>query len=849
MTAAKTTFSIDDRSTNVVSLDGITVGLAYVGKKGRPFDAQLITTHKQLVDYAGDPHPSMGTTLYAAKRYLNQGNKLWLSRAVSAEATCGAVLVRGRTQDIPTGAVSSLPDGCLSVLPLKGGIKWDEVKAFTFPTYLTNREYEDSTVVVDQNITSSREIPVLDLTKFSVGESISILGADGSVSLDQVNSNKDNVGENLPLYKIEKLIDTMVTKEVITVDSAVTCPAGTELKYMDQLTSQATSFNPKVVVLEAADNQTQLIVNNSDLINPSVPLVVAISSPKQVDLTKKEHVGFQYKALQVDADCTAKKNDKILKMTKYEYEDLDSFMVYTTPGSHSKDISIGTEPSKNYSNAFWLVVYVNGVEVERFEVTLEYFVDGFNRQLYIEDKVNRQSSYVQVLVNPNSEFTLPVMTDHAYWLQNPDDVFLDAGSTVIEDFLAGHSQLHVDQIGKLTLGARIKISYDGKDLSEEFKIAAINSTSITLDRKSSVDWVRNGKTLKVYVFDATYNPEEDPSIKNGIQYYPLTKLDKVYPNNFIGDTLVIGGTSKSVIGTLVDTGTGHLLGGSDGVAITTGEYIKAAQVLQNRGRTPINIIGDGGIAIPAYAQALLQIAKTQEDCHAYLSSTVESEESADYMTAIVSYRQSLGIDDRMASLFCGWVQQFDEVNELYVWEPPSQFGINAQSYVTRAKTIFTPAAGYNNGMVAGLDVLCHFTEGEMDILTDNQINPIKYDNGSITIWGNETLLKRPSPLQLRSVNMLLIHLQVGVRSLNEYKLFDFNNESTWGPLQGAVDAFIRDEYKAKGGVYDYKVVMQPTDTDIDNRKAPLFIGIQPTMDIRTIPTTIAIYNKSSEITV
>lgn len=113
------------------------------------------------------------------------------------------------------------------------------------------------------------------------------------------------------------------------------------------------------------------------------------------------------------------------------------------------------------------------------------------------------------------------------------------------------------------------------------------------------------------------------------------------------------------------------------------------------------------------------------------------------------------------------------------------------------------------------------------------------------------MLTKPSPLQLRSVNMLIIAIKYGLEAMLEYHTFNFNNEREWDLATGAIDAFMRDEIQANQGVYSYVVNIKDviTKQHIDNRKMPVFLGIQPTMDIQEIPVTLAIYNSSVDITV
>lgn len=837
MTAAKATFSIDDRSTSVVSLSGVTVGAVYVGQKGDPFTAKIITNPAQLRDYAGDFDPKYGISLKAAMRYLDEGNKLYLSRAVSTAALCGGALVRGQVEELPQGPVKELPDNCLAIKGLDKGISWDGIKSYSFPTYLTSRTYADPKVTVSHASDDPKILHVTSNKEFKIGDRIVVSGDDKTV--EQLNAENDL---SLPFATVNNVVTEDKEVEIITLSAPTSVAKGTEVKYINE--EVATSYSPKIFTTDDVVDSTTVPVSDSDMIDFSTQIVFG-DVEDQHTVENKDIVPVTQVYLSLDSALTAKVSNKVFIISKYEMEDLDAFLVYTTPGIHAKDISVGIERNKDYEEAFNLVVYHKGERKETHEVTRTLFLDGFNRQMFIEDKVNTNSKLIKVLNNPLCKYD-PKPTTGAVWLKNPIDIFQDASVEVTDDVLVGHIQVYVKSVGTLKIGDRIKLKVGTNPLGEEYKIKEVKGNSIILDRKSNTNYLRKDGKISIYVFDPKFE-DADNGIYEGIQHFSLTKLDKSYPNNNVGDTLVISG----VDGTLVDTGTGHLLGGDDGNTVSTGELMMATKAFKSRGKTPINALYDAGIISVPFAQELLTIGKALVDCHVYLSMDPAVESSADPLQGAIEYRQKLGIDDRTASLFTGWIRRYDEINQIYVWEPPSVYALNAQSFVTRTKTEFTPAAGLVNGQILGLDVMYKWDDGEMDILTDNQINPIKYDNGTIVIWGNETLQKRPGPLQLRSVNWLLISLQVKVRSLNEYRLFDFNNESTWGPLEGAVNAILRDDYKAKGGLYDYSVAMTSiiTDTDIDNRKAPLFIGLQPTMDIRQIDTTIAIFNKGSEISV
>jgi len=99
--------------------------------------------------------------------------------------------------------------------------------------------------------------------------------------------------------------------------------------------------------------------------------------------------------------------DQIYDVNVTDSEFRDAFLVVAnTPGEWGNKVAIAIRDSKNYSEAFWVDVYYEGNLVEEWEVTRVPFTDGFGRQMFLEDKINNGSSYIQV---KNNEF----MTDAA----------------------------------------------------------------------------------------------------------------------------------------------------------------------------------------------------------------------------------------------------------------------------------------------------------------------------------------------------------------------------------------------------------------------------------------------------
>ena len=634
-------------------------------------------------------------------------------------------------------------------------------------------------------------------------------------------------------------------------------------------------------VARAMSGTNEILVNKTDYIGNGDTIAIFTGSNlsvASVTVAKKDTYAETHYYAVLDKKLSVSADTKIHNMIHSEFEDRDAFLVTFESQSKLGDYtSIAIAPSTSYTEEdvtddfslpFNLIVYYKGVKVETFEnVAMTQQVDSFKNQMFIETRINGVSDYIQVKVNPNNvdangKPKNPAYTNYSIWRQLPEDLFYpvkDAADstdvTILEDLLVNDLNIRVTDNTKISLGDRIKF----KGYDAEYKV--VNKSSFTfggttyydilLDRGIVIasDNVVNKIPAGTQVtrFDATVNDISN-GIYNGVKNYEVKKIDNVYYNYPLNVLFTISGTK----GILLDSGANLLIGGFNGSPVTVGDLVNGLKPFYNKDRYPVNIVMDCGFTYPAYAQALNALAEARNTCHAYISIDANAEKMSDYTNAIVNYYNSLMLNSEFSSVFSGWIKTLDENNNVEVYTDPASAAAASQAFTTRNYQIFYPSAGWTRGRVKGLGVLRAFTAGDMDLLVDNRINPIRYKEGSgMVIWGNETTYRKPSPLQMRSVAWLLIMIKYGLESSLDFQLFELNNERTYQALETAIRTFMRDEVKAKGGVYEFQVEVSKiiTDSDKEQRRIPVFLGIKPTSDAKFIPVTIAVFSASQKIDV
>ncbi|CAH9015274.1 tail sheath protein [Vibrio phage 150E35-1] len=286
-----------------------------------------------------------------------------------------------------------------------------------------------------------------------------------------------------------------------------------------------------------------------------------------------------------------------------------------------------------------------------------------------------------------------------------------------------------------------------------------------------------------------------------------------------------GGTTSAKLG-----------GGTNGSPVTDTHMIRS---LDQSDEVDFNISMDAGWASPFYQKELADRAERRQNHIAFLGVPYAAENSYNYMDEIIDYRvNQLNLNTSYAALFTGHLLIQDKFNDRQLWIPPTgAIGAIASNTINTLEPWY-PIAGPRRGVLTWpVDVKRRFSEGEMDLLQDNGINPIQFAPGKgIRLWGQRTLLNRPSALDRINVRLLMIYVEVAMKDFLEDYIWELNDDDTRESIVAGADAFM-DGIVARKGVYAYRNICDTSNNsqaDIDNYKLRFDQLLEPVRGIEFI---------------
>ncbi len=281
-----------------------------------------------------------------------------------------------------------------------------------------------------------------------------------------------------------------------------------------------------------------------------------------------------------------------------------------------------------------------------------------------------------------------------------------------------------------------------------------------------------------------------------------------------------------------------LSGGSTGAAPSDGDILQAYDLFADPEEVDISLLlgGPGSVAV---AIALIGIADDRKDCIAFISPEKDDviNNTGDETLDTIDFRNQLP-STSYAVLDSGWKFQFDKFNDVFRFVPLNG---DIAGLAVRTDEVADPwfsPAGFNRGQIRdAVKLAFNPNRTQRDELYQVGINPVVSFPGQGTVlFGDKTLLSRPSAFDRINVRRLFIVLEKSIAKAAQFSLFEFNDEFTRSQFRQLVEPFLR-EIQGRRGITDFRVVADETNNTpevIDRNEFVADIFIKPARSINFI---------------
>jgi hypothetical protein len=280
--------------------------------------------------------------------------------------------------------------------------------------------------------------------------------------------------------------------------------------------------------------------------------------------------------------------------------------------------------------------------------------------------------------------------------------------------------------------------------------------------------------------------------------------------------------------------TSTFTGGTDGVGeigISLGDMARAYDKFKHGEEIDISLVLTGKSRFGLHGEGLANylidnVAEFRKDCVVFVSperaDVVQNPGNEDNDT--VEFRRALR-SSSYAFLDSGYKYQYDRYNDVFRWIP-----LNGDIAGTVVRTDdnrdpwFSPA-GLNRGQIKNFVKLAwNPDKANRDVLYKNDINPVvSFPNLGTVLFGDKTLLGKPSAFDRINVRRLFIVLQKAISTASKFILFEFNDEFTRAQFRNLVEPYLRD-VQGRRGITDFKVVCDTTNNTGEVIDRNEFIG-------------------------
>lgn len=234
------------------------------------------------------------------------------------------------------------------------------------------------------------------------------------------------------------------------------------------------------------------------------------------------------------------------------------------------------------------------------------------------------------------------------------------------------------------------------------------------------------------------------------------------------------------------------------------------------------------------------ICEYRKDCIAFVSpdkDAVVNNGNGDEVDQLIAFRNNI-TSSSYGVMDSGYKYRYDKYNDVYTWTPLNGDIAGLCVRTDNLRDAWWSPAGYNRGIIKNVVKLAfNPNKTHRDALYVKGINPVITQPGQGTLlFGDKTLLAKPSAFDRINVRRLFIVLEKAIATASKFTLFEFNDEFTRATFVNLVEPFLRD-VQGRRGIYDFRVVCDETNNTSEIIDRNEFVGdiyIKPARSINFI---------------
>ena len=238
------------------------------------------------------------------------------------------------------------------------------------------------------------------------------------------------------------------------------------------------------------------------------------------------------------------------------------------------------------------------------------------------------------------------------------------------------------------------------------------------------------------------------------------------------------------------------------------------------------------------------VAEVRKDCLAFISpqrGNVVNNEGDEVVDILSQPDHGSYTRSSYAVMDSGWKYMYDKYNDRYTYVPLNGDVAGCCVITDLGDDPWFSPAGLNRGIIKNAIKLAWSPrKADRDTLYQKSVNPVINTPGTgIVLFGDKTMLAKPSAFNRINVRRLFIVLEKAIATAAKFQLFEFNDAFTRAQFVALVEPFLRD-VQGRRGIYDFRVVCNETNNTpqvIDSNEFRADIYIKPAKSINFITLT------------